>query len=359
MAPSGWVNFRGQRHSQAAEWDCGRCKTAGNWDSRQHCRSCGTARPAPVAGAARSKAGPESKSEPTLPAWTKQGTASNPTPAEAARRGKGGSSSQPARPLSKVEKLQAQALLYEGDPESFSEELLAFIRVALETAKAERDGGKPTLNRLTEAQNLLAKRRRALVGCEKTVEDLKERMEKAVLDVDRERAAIEAQAQEVGRLQDLFGEENAEASLSRAGRTQPDATVQDLFVQARADEFTAFRKEHEAKMAEVQPPSSQGLGEVQPDDADMLGEFTAAGGNRGRKGRAARGAGEARRTSRSRSGGRNIDEVAAELRAAAEGVDGMGSLDGEARDKLFKTLAENLKKMRAGAGSVPGLEKSG
>ena len=78
-------------------------------------------------------------------AWTKVEAAASPTPAEAARKGKPGGSWQQARPQTKVERLQAQVLLFEGEPETFSDDMLASARASLEAARAEKDGGKPTL----------------------------------------------------------------------------------------------------------------------------------------------------------------------------------------------------------------------
>ena len=105
--------------------------------------------------AGRFQAGGKGKGEPASPPGPGEEAAASPTPAEAYRKGtKGGGGWHPAREPTKVEKLQAQVLLYEGDPDVFDDDLLVLTLGKLEAARAERDEGKPTFTRLAEAQAL-------------------------------------------------------------------------------------------------------------------------------------------------------------------------------------------------------------
>ena len=71
------------------------------------------------------------------------------------------------------------------------------------------------------------------------------------------------------------------------------------------------------------------------------------------------GPGNERRTSRSRSGGRDIQERADELRAVVEAFVGFGEMDDEAKRKKYLEMAESEAKRRAQAAAVPRVGQSG
>ena len=318
MAPGGWVDYHSQ-HGHGRGWACGRCQTAANWDTRSVCRACGAAKPAGVAAAGRGQPDGKGKGEPPSPPWPKEEAAASPTPAEAFRK-KGGGGWQQARAPTKVEMLQAQVLLFEQDPDVFDDELLVLTRGKLEAARALRDGGKPTFTRLAEAQARLSRKKKALPCSEKA----------------------------------LLGEENAEG-----GPTMPVASaaggrdaIEAMYLVANADGLAAFRKTHEDKVAAEQA-AAELLAKAEDVDVEMADGFKTVGPGRGRRARSVEAPGNERRASRSRSGGRDIQERADELQAFVEAFISSGDMDDEAKRKKYLEMAETEAKRKAQAVAAP------
>jgi hypothetical protein len=314
-----------------------------------------------AAAASRQLPAGNSRGEPPQLPWTKEEAAASPTPVEASWKSpKGGGGWQQARAPTKVEKLQSQVMLFEKDPDAFDPELLKLTRLMLEAAKAERDGSKPTFTRLSEAQARLSRKRNALPNSAKAVLDPKARLERAMGDLEKDRAAIEAEVQEVERIQAVPSEENADGTPSQGNAAALGCVdaISALFLLSKADEVAAFRKVHEDKEAADRAAAAWAKAD---EDTEMADEFKTVAPGRGRRPRPTGGADGGRRTSRSRSGGRDVKDVVDELRAAYDSFEGFSGLDDGAKEKKFKEIAEaqEAKRTRAYDAPAPGVVRSG